>query len=127
MAFSYTTTAINARLQGLANAIDGGGSNGQLLLYQSGTLLVTIPLAIPCGTVNNGVLTFTGGVSANTVLAGDADGAKFSDSTGVLMIIGLTVGIPGSAADVIISNGMNTTHLNLGQTATLLSAQIVGA
>jgi hypothetical protein len=44
-----------------------------------------------------------------------------------VVVSGLSAGIPGSAADIVISNGINSTFINNGQTVQLLSAQITGS
>lgn len=128
MSVNYSLTAINDRLQGVINAIDAGGGNGNMKLLAGGTVVSTISLARPSGTVNGGVLTFSGTLqdpsAANT---GIIDGARFEDSTGSVIISGLSVGIPLASADVIISNGLNTTLISSGQTVQVLSAQITGS
>jgi hypothetical protein len=129
VAVNYSITAINDRLAGVVTAIDGGGSNGKLLLQTTaGTTLSTIALQNPCGTVNGGVLTFTGplvdGGAANTGLASRA---IIQDSAGNTQISGLTVGIPLSGMDILLTNGFNSTLITAGQVISLLSAQITGS
>ena len=125
MSVTYSQTAITARLNGVVTVI---GNGGYMLLYAGSTLISTIQLASPCGTVNGGVLTFSGTLldpsAANT---GSVTGGVITDSTGATMISGLTAGIPGSGADIIISNGLNSTLVTAGQAVQLLSAQIVGS
>ena len=127
MAINYSLTAINDRLNGVVTAIDDAG-NGYLRLYASGTLVSSIQLANPCGTVNGGVLTFTGTLldpsAANT---GSLDNARIEDGAGAVMISGLTVGIPLSGADILVTNGLNTTLVTAGQAVSCLSAQITGS
>lgn len=128
MAIIYSTTAINARLNGVVSAIDGGAGNGVMLLLSGGTVLATITLAKPCGIVAGGVLTFVvpqSDVSADAT--GNADGARIEDSTGAVMVSGLTVGVPLSGANVIISNGLNSRLVTIGQVVTLISGQIIGS
>lgn len=129
MAVDYTLPVINARLQGVINAIDAAGGNGSLKLYAAGVLISTISLARPCGTVNGGVLTFSGTLldpsAANT---GYIDEGQVEDSTGALMIFGLTVGVPPvTSGDILISNGLNSALITAGQTVAVLSAQITGS
>lgn len=128
MTVVYSTPAINYRLEGVVDAIDSGGGNGSLELLSGTTIISTISLARPCGTVNGGVLTFSGTLldpsAANT---GEVDGAVVKDSTGIVMISGLTVGIPLTVGvDIIISNGLNSTLITAGQTVAVLAAQITG-
>lgn len=128
MAIIYSTTAINFRLAGVVSAIDSGPGSGVLRLLDGVVVLADIVLAKPCGVVAAGVLTF---VVPQTDLAananGNANGARIENSAGVVMISGLTVGIPGSGANIIITNGFNTTAVVLGQTVTLVSGQIIGS
>lgn len=128
MAIIYSIPAINGRLSGLVSAIDSGPGNAVFKLLGGGIVLATITLAKPCGTVAGGILTF---VTPQTELSadatGNADGARIEDSTGVVMVSGLTVGIPLSGANVIINNGLNSTHVTIGQVATLVSGQIIGS
>jgi hypothetical protein len=128
MAVNYSLTAINDRLLGVVTAIDSGGSNAVLRLLAGGTIVSTISLARPCGTVNGGVLTFSGTLldpaAANT---GNITAGRVESSDGATQISGLTAGIPLSGADIIISNGLNTTLITAGQVVSLTSAQITGS
>jgi hypothetical protein len=127
MAVNYSLTEINNRLQGVVTGIDDSG-NGYLRLYAGGTLVSSIQLANPCGTVSGGVLTFSGTLldplAANT---GVLDSARIEDGGGNTMISGLTVGIPLSGADILVTNGLNTTLVTAGQAVSVLSAQITGS
>jgi len=120
----YSAAAINARLNGVVTAID---ANGMLKIFGGAVLLADIKLAFPCGTVAAGVLTFTVPVFANAVASGTADSATVTDSGGNLMISGLTVGIPLSGANIIVTNGVNTTFITAGNAIPLISGQIIGA
>ena len=122
MALTYSLTAINARLNGTVSAI---GAGGFLKLFAGG--LDHIPLATPAGTVSAGTLAFTTPENATATNSGLADSATVTTSTGALMISNLTVGIPLSGANVIITNGINSTFLTATTTVTLVSAQIIGA
>jgi len=129
MAVTYSTFAINYRLLGVVDAIDAGGGNGYLTLLVGSTVVSTISLARPAGTVDAGVLTFSGTLldpaAAGTGLVTEG---RIYDSTGTLIISGLTVGIPPSTGyDILISNGLNSTLITAGQTVALLSAQITGS
>ena len=128
MSVNYSLPVINARLQAVANTIDAAGSPGYLIIRNnSGTTLSTIQLARPCGTVNGGILTFTGTLLDPAATAtGSAENAIITNANGAVMISGLTVGIPLSSADIIMSNGLNSTVISVGQVVQLLSAQITG-
>ena len=129
MSVIYSQNCINYRLAGVISAIDGGGGNGYLYLTAAGTVVSTIQLARPSGTVNGGVLTFSGTLLDPAAAAtGTVDGAMVKDSTGAIQISGLTVGIPlTTGVDIIISNGLNSTVITAGQTVAVLSAQITGS
>lgn len=128
MSVVYSSTAINDRLQGVVTAIDAGGSNGTIKLFQGGTTISTISLARPCGTVSGGVLTFSGTlIDTSAAATGSVDGGKIFDSNGDVVVSGLTAGIPLSGADIIISNGLNSTLISAGQVVSLLSATITGS
>lgn len=129
MTVAYSIHTINYRLQGVVDAIDGGGGNAYLELLAGSTIVSTISLARPCGTVDGGILTFDGTLldpaAANT---GEIDQGVIRDSTGVLIASGLTVGIPlTTGVDIIVSNGLNSTLITAGQTVAVLAAQITGS
>lgn len=127
MAVQYSITAINDRLEGVVTAIDQNG-NGFLRLFAGGTLVSSVQLANPCGTVDHGILTFSGTLldpaAANT---GFLNSGRIEDGAGNVMISGLSVGIPLSGDDIIVSNGLNTTLVTAGQTVLVQSAQITGS
>jgi hypothetical protein len=127
VSISYSIFAINYRLLGVVTAT-GIGGNGSLRLYAGSTLISTISLANPCGNVDGGVLTFTGTLldpsAANT---GKVDSGSIYNGVGNLIASGLKAGIPLSGADIIISNGLNSTLITAGQVVQVLSAQITGS
>jgi len=128
MTVVYSSTAINDRLLGVVDAIDSGGSPGTFVLAQGSTALSTITLAFPCGTVSGGVLTFSGTlIDTSAALSGTVNTVTIKNSAGSTIISGLTVGIPLSGAEVIVSNGFNTLAITAGQVVQLQSAQIVGS
>lgn len=128
MSVTYSQTAIDYRLQGVIDAIDSGGSNGLLLLMSDSTVISTISLARPCGTVSGGILTFVGTlVDPSATGTGYVNDAQIWNSNGVVMVSELTVGIPSQVADVIISNGLNNTLISAGQAVQVLAAQITGS
>lgn len=121
----YNQAIVNARLQAIVTEL---GALATLLLLAGGTTVSTIQLASPVGIVSGGVLIFTGQLLDPAAAAtGDVNIAIIKDSGGTIAISGLSVGIPGSGQDVIISNGLNSTIINAGQTVALLSAQIIGS
>lgn len=127
MSIVYSHTAINARLQAVIDTIDAAG-NANFIVREGATDLSTIQLSNPCGTVNGGVLTFSGTLLDPAAAAtGTADNCIIQDASGNNVVTGLTIGIPFSGADVIISNGLNNTLVTAGDVVQLLSAQITGS
>lgn len=127
MSINYSLTAINYRLDGVVDAC-GVGGNGSLRLYSGSTLISTISLANPCGTVSGGVLTFDGTLlDPSASGTGDVDSGAIYNGNGSLIASGLTVGIPLSGENIIISNGLNSTLITAGQTVQVLSAEIIGS
>jgi len=124
----YSLPAINARLQGVITTIDGGSSNGRIVLLAGATPISTVLLAKPSGTVNGGVLTFTGPLSDQSAAGtGNITGGQIQDSNGSVIVSGLSAGIPLSGADIIISNSLNSTFISNGQVVSVLAAQITGS
>lgn len=125
MAVVYNMPTRNARMTAVADNIDGGGAAGSIEIGTTGmgTLLAQIVLAYPCGTVSSGVLTFSGfprsDTSANNT--GTAAAAVIKDSTGTVIVSGLTVGTSG--ADIIL----DTTSIAANEVVTLNSASITHA
>lgn len=125
MSVNYSQAAITARLQGVINTI---GNGGFLKLNHGPTPLSSIMLASPCGIASAGVLTFTGGeVDPSASGTGSVDNATITDSIGNPHISGLTVGIPGSPANVIINNGSNTTFIAAGKAVSFVAGAIIGS
>lgn len=128
MSVVYSSTAIDFRLEGVVLAVDAGGTNGSLKLFDGATTISTISLAVPCGTVNGGILTFSGTLMDTSAAAtGSIDSGAIYDSNGDVVVSGLTAGVPLSGADIIISNGLNSTLISSGQVVQVLSAQITGS
>lgn len=122
MSVTYTTAVKNARLSAVvtqagATAVLEIGTTGM------GTVLATIALANPIGTVSGGVLTLTMPRSDTSADAtGTAAAARIRTTTGGTDIVtGLTVGTSGT--DVVIDN----TSINAGQTVTVNSFTVTHA
>lgn len=128
MSIVYSLSAINARLNGVISTIDAGAGHGVLVLLAGGLIVSTITLAKPSGTVNGGVLTFTGPLSDPTAAnTGIITTAQVKDSNGSIIISGFSVASTGATADIIISNGLNSTLITAGQVVQVLAAQITGS
>ncbi len=127
MSVIYSIPCINNRLLGVVTTIDAGAGNGVIALMAASTVICTVTLQKPSGTASGGVLSFTGPMVGTGAVAGSVTTAEFRDSTGATVVSGLTAGIPLSGADIIISNGLNSTFVNVGQSVQVLSAQITGS
>jgi len=118
MPATYSTTVKSSRMTAVRDAIDGGSGAGQLQIGTTNmsTILITYILDDPCGTVSNGVLTFSS--FPKTVAAsnsGTAAAARIVDSNATVIVSGLTVGTSGT--DVVLSSvsiiGSNNVTINL--------------
>lgn len=121
MAVVYSTAVKNSRMTVVRDAIDAGSSNGVLEIGTTGmaSVLATIPLADPCGSVSSGVLTFSVPITeASADASGTAAEARIKDSSGTVVISGLTVGTSGANIN------LDTTSITAGQTVTISSAAI---
>lgn len=123
MAVVYTQAVKNARLSAVVTAI---GTTGVLEIGTAGmaSILATISLGNPAGTVASGVLTFSGFPRSDTSAdnSGTAAAARIRTvSGGTDIITGLTVGT--SAADIIL----DSVNISAGQTVTINSATITHA
>jgi hypothetical protein len=128
MAVVYSPTAINFRLEGVADAVDAAGPSGSLRLLAGATVVSTISLSFPCGSASGGVLTFTGTlVDPSAANTGVVDAGAIYNAAGSVIVSGLTAGIPLSGADILINNGLNSTLINSGQVVQVLSATITGS
>lgn len=122
MAVTYTTAVKSSRMSAVVTA---AGATAVLEIGTTGmaSILATIALANPIGTVTNGVLTLTmprSDTSADN--AGTAAAARIRTATGGTDIItGLTVGLSG--ADI----NLDSLGITAGQTVTLNSATITHA
>lgn len=128
MSVIYSQTAINFRLQGVANAIDVGGLPGSLKLLAGATVVSTVTLNFPCGLVSGGVLTLVGPlIDTSADATGPVTAGAVYDSNGNVVVSGLTAGIPLSGADILINNGLNSTLITTDQVVQILSATITGS
>lgn len=121
MAVVYSTAVKNSRLTVVRDAIDAGASNGVLEIGTTGmgTVLATIPLADPSGSVSAGVLSLTMPQSdTNADATGTAAEARIKDSNGTVIVSGLTVGTSGANIN------LSSVGITAGDTVTLNSAAI---
>lgn len=106
MPLVYSLAVRNARLGVVLSAIDAGAGPGLIQLGTAGMAIVlsTVVLLKPAGTIAGGVLTFSGTplFDVGAAASGLAVAARITDSAGTIVADGLTVGLPGSLANVII-------------------------
>ena len=125
MSVNYSPSVITNRLQQVLNAIDGGASNGFMrILDAGGNILSSLQLARPSAINANGVLTFQGMslIDPSAAGTGQAIGARFEDSSGNIIISGLTIGSSVSADIQMTPNN----QINAGQTVAVTAATITG-
>jgi hypothetical protein len=122
MSVTYNTTLKNTRMTDVVTAI---GATGYLNILTAGgaSLLASIPLANPAGTVTGGVLTFSGTplTEASANASGTAAVATITtaaNNTGTTVVSGLTVS--SSSGDIVLSS----TNIVAGQPVTITSATI---
>lgn len=122
MGVTYTTAVKTARMNAVVTA---AGTTAVLEIGTTGmaSILATIALANPIGTVTNGVLTLTMPRSDTSADAsGTAAAARIRTATGGTDIItGLTVGTSGQDIN------LDSTSITAGQTVTINSATITHA
>ena len=128
MAVIYTTAVKTARMQAVADAIDGGAGAGKLVIGTTGMdprTLATITLTDPCGAASAGELTldFDPDISTTASGSGSAAEAKIVDSTDADVITGLTVTATGGGGDITLDN----VSINSGQTVTITAGTITHA
>lgn len=122
MAVGYSTLAKTARMQGVVSAIGATGVL-EILATDATTVLATVSLANPAGTVTDDVLTFTMPRSdASMDATGTAALARIRDASGGNDIItGLTVTTAADGSgDILVS----TTSFVAGQGFTLSTGSI---
>lgn len=121
MALTLSTAARSARMTSLLGLIPGGtiklynGTKPAALGTPGGTLLATLTLASPAGTVASGVLTIGSVTQTNsTHVAGTPTFARFTDSGGTVVAdvdIGSGAGTISFTGTVV--NGQNVTVTGL--------------
>lgn len=121
MPITYSPALRTARLQEVLAAVDAGAPASVLRIRTSvPATLVDIPLANPSGVVSGDTYTLTVPVEAAATGTGTAASAQILDGDGVVVVDGLTVGVTGSGADIILDALAVTT----GITVRLVSAVV---
>lgn len=110
MAVNYATTLKTTRMTAVRDAIDAGTGAGTIEIGTTGmaSILATLTLSDPSGSVASGVLTFSAITSATAANTGTAAEARIKDSNGNVIISGLTVGTSGANIN------LNTTAISAG-------------
>ena len=124
MTVTYNNTVKDNRMTQVLNAIDGGAGAGYIEICSAAyaAVLATITLSDPCGTVGTQALTLTMPKSdTNADNTGTAAIARIKDSTGTIVVSGLTVSTSG--ADINLSS----LAITAGDTVTVNSAVITHA
>lgn len=118
----YRASLRTARLTLVRDDVDSGPAAGTMEICSAGyaAVLAIFTLNDPSGSISGDVLTFSGMPKASVAAAtGTAALARVKNSTGTVIINGLTVGV--AASDVLISP---STSIASGQPVNLLSALI---
>ena len=121
MAVIYATTLKTTRMTAVRDAIDGGSGAGTIEIDTSGmaTVLAVLTLSDPCGSVSGDTLTFSAITADSSADAtGTAAEARIKDSSGNVIVSGLTVGTSGANIN------LNTTSISAGGSVSLSSASI---
>jgi hypothetical protein len=124
MAVTYSNTVKDNRMTQVLNAIDGGVAAGYIEICSAAyaSVLATITLSDPCGSVASQALTLTMPKSdTNADASGTAAVARIKDSAGNIIVSGLTVG--AGSGDINLSS----VAITIGDTVTLNSAVITHA
>lgn len=103
MGVIYASAVRTSRMTDVLTAIDVGSAGSlEIGTTAMGTVLATIALAHPSGSVSGDVLTFTmpqSDTSADN--SGTAAAARIKDSSGNVIVSGLTVGTSGSNINLV--------------------------
>lgn len=122
MAVVYASTLRTTRMTAVETALDAGSGAATLEIGTAGmaSILATFTLSDPAGTVSGDVLTLSSMPKTATAgNSGTAAEARLKDSSGTIVVSGLTVGTTGT--NIIISP--NTT-ITSGQSCTLTDGTI---
>jgi hypothetical protein len=125
MGLLYRAALRTTRMQSVADDIDSGSGAGYLEICTASyaSVLATITLSDPCGSVSGDVLTLTtphSDTSADNT--GDAAIARIKNSSNTTIVDELTVGKTGDTAHIILAQA--TVGIVAGQTVALTSATI---
>lgn len=122
MTVEYVTTVATNRLTQVQNAVDAQATHGWLRLQDNlGNTLSSLPLSLPSGSVSGRVYTITTPITDfSTALSGTAVSGILQDGNSNNVATGLTVGLSGSGADIILTS----TQIVAGQALSITTATI---
>lgn len=123
MAVIYAATLRTTRMNAVVTAIDAGVAAGKLKIGTTGmaSVLATLTLADPCGTVAGDILTFDFDPDISDTSAdasGTAAEATITDSADTVIVSGLTVGTSGT--NVVL----DSVTITAGQTVTITAGTL---
>lgn len=114
---TYSTAHKTARMTTTRDRLNAGSLQ---VVDAGGNALFSVPLNNPAGTVSGAMLTLAGFPKTVTASAGGtAASARLQNSSSADEKTGLTVGVPGSGAQVTIDNGTGTLAVSLGASVTV--------
>jgi hypothetical protein len=122
VAVNYNTAVKSVRMVAVITAVDAGAGPGTLEICTAAyaSVLATITLADPSFTESGGVITMAGVPRSDT--SADATGtaavARIKDSTGTVIVSGLTVG--AGTGDI----QLNSVSIAAGQSVTITAGTI---
>jgi|SRR5215207_3106711 len=116
MALRYRASLRTTRMTSVRDDIDSGAGAGTLEICSASyaSVLASITLDDPCGSVSGDVLTLAGVPKSGTgIAAGTAAIARFKNSTGTVIVDELTVGTSGAHIN------LGTLTISIGATVTI--------
>lgn len=123
MAVIYAAALRTSRMNAVVSAIDAGTGAGKLKIGTAGmaSVLATLTLTDPCGSVSGDVLTFDFDPDISDTSAdntGTAAAATITDSDDNVIISGLTVGTSGT--NIVL----DSVSITAGQTVTITAGTL---
>jgi len=111
MAVTHSTSLRTTLATAVRDAIDGGPSAGKLVFRLSGTVsspgtaVATLTLSDPCGTVSNGVLTFSS-ITSDTNATGNASPVATATLQTSADTVCVHCAVAASGSDINLSGGL---------------------
>ncbi|MBS0330805.1 MAG: hypothetical protein JSR30_13190 [Proteobacteria bacterium] len=111
MAVTHITALRTTLATAVRDAIDGGAGAGKLVFRLSGTVsapgtaVATLTLSDPCGTVSNGVLTFSA-ITSDTNATGNASAVAAATLQTSADSVQVHCAVAASASDINMTGGL---------------------